>query len=94
MVCSLSLFHWAHRFRYTLYDGLQIKHLNEAINASCYGGAPLRARAAGHLVWALPPCAAGSTGAWGGFGLALPPPPQPSRPPPPPLFPPSPPPLK
>ena len=28
----LSLFHWAHRFRYTLYDGLQIKHLNEVIN--------------------------------------------------------------
>ena len=36
---SLSLFHWAHRFRYTLYDGLQIKHLNEVINLLCYGGA-------------------------------------------------------
>ena len=31
-LCTLSLFHWAHRFRYTLYDGLQIKHLNEVIN--------------------------------------------------------------
>lgn len=39
VLCSLSLFHWAHRFRYTLYDGLQIKHLNEAIFAFCYGGA-------------------------------------------------------
>jgi fumarate reductase subunit D len=35
----LSLFHGAHRFRYTLYDGLQIKHLNEVINVLCYGGA-------------------------------------------------------
>jgi fumarate reductase subunit D len=39
LLCMLSLFHWAHRFRYTLYDGLQIKHLNEVINLLCYGGA-------------------------------------------------------
>ena len=39
VVCLLSLIHGAHRFRYTLYDGLQIKHLNEVINAVCYGGA-------------------------------------------------------
>ena len=38
-LCVLSLFHWAHRFRYTLYDGLQIKHLNELVNLFCYGGA-------------------------------------------------------
>src|ERR1700747_3162808 len=37
--CSLPLFHWAHRFRYTLYDGLQIKHLNALIFTFCYGGA-------------------------------------------------------
>ena len=30
-VCTLSLIHGAHRFRFTLYDGLQIKHLNELI---------------------------------------------------------------
>ena len=41
VLCSLPLFHWAHRFRYTLYDGLQIKHLNEVIFAFCYGGALL-----------------------------------------------------
>jgi len=35
----LSLFHWAHRFRYTLYDGLQLKHLNALIAVICYGGA-------------------------------------------------------
>src|SRR5438874_926731 len=37
LLCMLGLFHWAHRFRYTLYDGLQIKHLNEIINLLCYG---------------------------------------------------------
>lgn len=36
---SLSLLHWAHRFRFTLYDGLQVKHLNELIATICYGGA-------------------------------------------------------
>ena len=25
VVCVLSLLHWAHRFRYALYDGLQLK---------------------------------------------------------------------
>jgi fumarate reductase subunit D len=36
---SLPLFHGAHRFRFTLYDGLQIKHLNELIAVVCYGSA-------------------------------------------------------
>jgi fumarate reductase subunit D len=55
IVCVLSLFHWAHRFRYTLYDGLQIKHLNEVINAVCYGGAIVGSLAAVYLLWfALP----------------------------------------
>ncbi|MBD03150.1 MAG: fumarate reductase subunit D [Gemmatimonadetes bacterium] len=36
---SLSFFHWAHRFRFTLYDGLQLKHLFELIAVICYGGA-------------------------------------------------------
>ena len=53
-LCVLSLFHWAHRFRHTLYDGLQIKHLNEAINALCYGGAVLGTLAAAYLVWQIP----------------------------------------
>jgi succinate dehydrogenase subunit D len=38
-VCVLALFHWAHRFRYTLYDGLQLKRLSSAIIVLCYGGA-------------------------------------------------------
>jgi len=41
VLCSLPLFHWAHRFRFTLYDGLQVKHLNEVIFVLCYGGALL-----------------------------------------------------
>ena len=49
--CSLPLFHWAHRFRYTLYDGLQIKHLNELIFAFCYGGAIVGTALAAYLVW-------------------------------------------
>lgn len=36
---TLSMFHWAHRFRFTLYDGLQLKHLEALIVVFCYGGA-------------------------------------------------------
>jgi fumarate reductase subunit D len=54
LVCTLALFHWAHRFRYTLYDGLQIKHLNELINLFCYGGAVIGSVAAGYLLWQVP----------------------------------------
>ena len=54
VLCTLPLFHWAHRFRYTLYDGLQIKHINEVINTFCYGGAILGSIVAGYLLWKLP----------------------------------------
>jgi fumarate reductase subunit D len=50
-LCMLSLFHGAHRFRYTLYDGLQIKHLNELINLACYGGAIAGTIWAAYLLW-------------------------------------------
>jgi fumarate reductase subunit D len=53
VVCTLSLFHWAHRFRYTLYDGLQIKHLDELINTFCYGGAIVGTVVAGYLLWGI-----------------------------------------
>jgi fumarate reductase subunit D len=53
-LCMLSLFHGAHRFRYTLYDGLQIKHLNEVINTLCYGGAVAGSVWAAYLLWQLP----------------------------------------
>ena len=36
-ICTLSLFHFAHRFRYTLWDGLQLKH--GILTMACYGAA-------------------------------------------------------
>ena len=54
-LAMLSLFHWAHRFRYTLYDGLQIKHLNELINTFCYGGAVVGTFVAGYVLWFVLP---------------------------------------
>ena len=48
---SLSLFHWAHRFRYTLYDGLQLKHLNELVAVLCYGSAIVWTVVAGMILW-------------------------------------------
>ncbi len=50
----LSLFHWAHRFRYTLYDGLQLSHLFGLIAAICYGGATALTFLAAYLLWAFP----------------------------------------
>lgn len=39
VVFILALSHWAHRFRYTLYDGLKLKRLAAPIIVVCYGGA-------------------------------------------------------
>lgn len=49
----LSLFHWAHRFRHTLYDGLQIKHLDEVIAAGTYGVAVIGSAVAVYLLWSV-----------------------------------------
>src|SRR5215831_18827554 len=49
-LCVLALFHWAHRFRYTLYDGLQLKHLSAPIILGCYGGALVGSVAAGYVL--------------------------------------------
>lgn len=51
LLCALALVHGAHRLRYTLYDGLQIKHLNELINLLCYGGALAGSVLAGYFLW-------------------------------------------
>jgi fumarate reductase subunit D len=53
-LCALSLFHWAHRFRHTLYDGLQIKHLNEVLAVLTYGTAIAGSVAAAYLLWRIP----------------------------------------
>lgn len=52
-LCALSLFHWAHRFRHTLYDGLQIKHLNEVVALVSYGAAIVGSGLAAYLLWQL-----------------------------------------
>ena len=53
VLCALSLFHWAHRFRFTLYDGLRVKHLNEIIFTLCYGGAVMGTIVAAYLLWTI-----------------------------------------
>jgi fumarate reductase subunit D len=51
---SLPLFHWAHRFRYTLYDGLKLKHLTLPIVVFTYGSALAGTLAAAYALWRLP----------------------------------------
>lgn len=53
VLVSLPLFHWAHRFRYALYDGLQLKHLTVLIAAICYGVACLGTIAAAYFLWKI-----------------------------------------
>jgi fumarate reductase subunit D len=54
VIISLPLFHWAHRFRYTLYDGLQLRHLAVPIVTACYGAALAGTALAAYLLWTLP----------------------------------------
>jgi fumarate reductase subunit D len=49
---SLCFFHWAHRFRYTLYDGLQLYHLNLVIAVLTYGAAITLTAVAGYVLFA------------------------------------------
>lgn len=53
-VIALPLFHWAHRFRYTLYDGLQVKHLTALIVVLCYGTALVGTALAAYTLWRVP----------------------------------------
>ena len=54
LLISLPLFHWAHRFRYTLYDGLSLKHLTGPIVVFAYGGALLASILAAYTLWNIP----------------------------------------
>jgi fumarate reductase subunit D len=49
-LCVLSLFHWAHRFRYTLVDGLRLKPLSGLIIVCCYGGAAVGSLIAAYVL--------------------------------------------
>jgi fumarate reductase subunit D len=53
LLIALPLFHWAHRFRYTLYDGLQVKHLNELIAVLCYGSALAGCAVTAYTLWTM-----------------------------------------
>jgi fumarate reductase subunit D len=53
ILCAFPLFHCAHRIRFTFFDGLQVKHLNELIFALCYGGAVLGTVLAAYMLWQL-----------------------------------------
>ncbi len=54
VIISLSLVHGAHRLRYTLYDGLKLKHLTALIVAGCYGTAVVGSVVAAYFLLNLP----------------------------------------
>jgi fumarate reductase subunit D len=54
VLITLPLFHWAHRFRYTLYDGLQLKHLFRFIAVLCYGAALIGSTVGAYTLWRIP----------------------------------------
>jgi fumarate reductase subunit D len=54
LLCVAWLFHGAHRFRYTLYDGLQLQHLQELVVLVCYGGAIAGSIVAAVVLWRFP----------------------------------------
>lgn len=47
-IITFSMFHWAHRFRFTLEDGLQLKKFDVVISVLCYGLAILTSLFAGY----------------------------------------------
>ena len=54
VIISLPLIHGAHRLRYTLYDGLKLKHLTALIVVACYGGAVIGSVTAAYFLLNLP----------------------------------------
>ena len=53
LLISLPLFHWAHRFRYTIYDLFQLKQGTQLVAAVCYGAALIGAFAAAYTLWTV-----------------------------------------
>lgn len=51
VLISLPLFHWAHRFRYTLKDALQLQRSSGIIAALCYGTALVGTLVAAYTLW-------------------------------------------
>jgi fumarate reductase subunit D len=52
-LCVLALFHAAHRLRYTVRDGLQLKRLSRLVDLLCYGGAVGGSAVAAYLLLTL-----------------------------------------
>ena len=49
-ICALALVHAAHRFRFTLEDGLQLHRYDRLIATACYGAALVGAALAAYLL--------------------------------------------
>ena len=52
-IVSLSMFHWAHRFRFTLHEGLQLHPYDKTIAIFCYGLASLISLSAVFILFVL-----------------------------------------
>lgn len=50
-IITFSMFHFAHRFRFTLQDGLQLKKYDSVISVCCYGSAIVVTLFAGYSLW-------------------------------------------
>ena len=50
VVCALALVHGAHRFRFTLQDGLQLRPYDAVIATACYGAALVGTAFAAYLL--------------------------------------------
>ncbi|TVP46311.1 MAG: fumarate reductase subunit D [Gemmatimonadales bacterium] len=53
LLLPLFFFHWAHRFRHTLHDGLQLYHLSRFIALVTYGVALGLSLGALWILWSL-----------------------------------------
>lgn len=51
IIISLSLFHWAHRFRFTLHEGLQLHKYSRFIAITCYGSASVITLFTAYVLW-------------------------------------------
>lgn len=50
-IISLSLFHWAHRFRFTLHEGLQLQAYDKLIASICYGVSVVMSGITAFVLW-------------------------------------------
>ncbi len=53
VIVVVPMFHWAHRFRFTLEDGLKLKKYDAPIATICYGIAIAVGALATYFMWTL-----------------------------------------